>query len=408
MLLCICIIVRESMAQQTSHVNRKKMKHSITLTKMEQVVIDLLMRKDGLSRYEISQQLHTNAGTVARVVNRLINKQCLRENEEPIATAGRPKQPLNLNPDIGCVVGIDLEATSIRGVIIDFSLNIITRLRYPLKLGCRPRTAVNGIVRMHRELMAGAGRKRILGFGLGIPGPCDVTSGRIISYSENPAWAGFPVAETLAGDFGLEAVTEQNIIANVLGENWFQFRGGIDNLICVFIRAGVGASFIINGSVYRGDKGITGEIAHLQVRAGGEICECGRRGCLRQYASARTLLNKMKQAGLSTDGKSQTLLYLAQMAVNRNPQALKLVRKAGQSLGCAIGHIINTLGIEQVIVNSDLNNAGDLFLSPMLSEVKQVVPQDGIVAPSILLSTLDGYAGALGAAILALRKVCRI
>ena len=384
------------------------MDNAIALTQIERQVVDLLMRTDGLSRFEVAQKLGGNAGTIARAVTRLINKDCLIEEEEKSAAVGRPRRPLGLNPAVGCFVGIDLEATNVRGVAIDFSRRILARKRSPLKLGCRPATAAREIMRVFEELSSSIRKNSLLGVGLGIPSPCDTETGTIMSYSENHSWDRFSVKGELSRQLQCPIFAEHNIVTMVLGENWFQFHGKTNNLICVLIRAGVGASFIINGVVYRGDGGYAGHISHLKVWPRGELCECGRRGCLRQYASARALLEKMKQDGLDRPGKQLNLLHLSNSALEGKQKAVKLICKAGQSLGIAIGHMINSMGIQQVLINSDLNHAGDIFLSPILKQVEEAVPEDGRPRPQVMLSALGGYDGALGAAVMALRKLCGI
>ena len=383
------------------------MEQLITLTQIERQVIDLLMRTDGLSRFEVSQKLGGNAGTIARAVTRLVKKGYLVEEEEKSATVGRPKRPLSMNPEVGTIIGIDVEATNVRGVAIDFSRSITKRRRYSLKLGCRPSTAMKEVLRMYDELCAGAPQKSILGLGLGIPSPCDSETGTIRSYIENHSWDGYAMKSALESKLKCPIFAEHNIITIVLGENWFRFHGRIKNLINVLIRAGVAASYIINGAIYRGDRGMAGNISHLKVWPKGDLCECGQRGCIRQYTAAKSLERKMKEAGLKLRNGKNTILSLSGLAMDGDKRAMKIVKKAGQSLGIAIGHMINYMGVQQVIINSDLNNAGNVFLEPINSEVNHAV-SSGDVVPNISFSTLEGYAGALGAAVMVLEKVCGI
>jgi predicted NBD/HSP70 family sugar kinase len=383
------------------------MNNSISLTQIERQVVDLLMRTDGLSRFDVSQKLGGNAGTIARAVTRLINKGNLIEEEERSVSVGRPRRPLGLNPAVGCFVGIDLEATNVRGVVIDFARRIQMRKRCPLRLGCRPSTAFKEILRIFQELTSNVQQGPLLGVGLGIPGPCAVETGTILSYSENHSWDGFAVKDGLSKKLDIPIFSEHNIITMVLGENWFQFHGRTDNLINVLVRAGVAASFIINGAIYRGDMGMAGNISHLKVWPRGKLCECGQRGCMRQYTSAKALLEMMKEAGLEDGNKKQTIQRLAERAVNGDHRATRIVRKAGQALGIAIGHMVNSMGIQQVVINSDLNNAGNAFLDPIKIEARNAV-SEGDFNPRISFSALEGYAGALGAAVMAMQQVCGI
>ena len=381
----------------------------ISLTHMERQIIQVLMKNEGFSRFEISKSVGSNAGTVWRAVNRLIRKQYVQEGEQISISVGRPWRALTLNPALGYMIGLDLEATNVRGALVDFALNTISQRRFPLPLDCSTDRAGRALLKMYRTLSAKAGRRRILGVGVGIPGFCEATEGRIISYDENPSWAGFAVKKRLAREIAHPLFAEHNAVAVTLGENWFHYHGKINNLICVVIRAGVAAGFVINGLIFRGAAdGGAGEIAHLKVRHGGEICSCGQRGCLRQYVSGRALAKKMTQLGLGADEKGNTLLALAELANKGRVPASKLVHQAGQSLGMAIGHMVNILGTKQVVISSDLTKAGQIFLAPLESELQRAVPQSGEIMPKVRFSSLDGYAGALGAAVLASQEICGI
>ena len=150
---------------------------------------------------------------------------------------------------------------------------------------------------------------------------------------------------------------------------------------------------------------MAGNISHLKIWPKGKLCECGQRGCMRQYTSAKALLGMMKQASLDDGDKNQTIPRLVEWAVNGDNRAIRIVRKAGQALGIAIGHMTNSMGIQQVVINSDLNNTGSAFLDPINNEARRAV-SDGDFNPRISFSALEGYAGSLGAAVMAMQQVC--
>lgn len=386
---------------------KKKQIQTPHLTKLEKQIISFLMKDRGLSRYDISKHLKGNAGTISRTVSKLVEKKYLVENIEKTSFVGRPRLALELNHTIGYIIGLDLEATNVRGVVIDFGLKIITQKRYPLQLGCNKATVLKAICKMYKSLSAGVDGNRILGVGLGIPAPCNAETGEIISYSENLLWSNFPVKKMLERKIDKPIFTEHNVFTIAMGEKWFGFHEKVDNLISILVRPAVACALILNGYIYRIGSNTGMNIAHMKIYSNGEICECGRKGCLRIYASGRAILKKMKEMNLATNENDITLLTLAEMTNKGEKHAVEIIEKAGQSLGIALSHIINTLGIGQVVINSDLNTAGKIFLSPIESEIRNAVPETYIV-PRVMFSTLNGYAGSLGSAIIALQKVCDV
>lgn len=389
------------------NIKNMKKKQKIHLSKLEKQIISLLMKDRGLSRYDISKHLKGNAGTISRTVNKLVKKRYIVESKEKTPFVGRPRLPLKLNYAIGYIIGLDIEATNVRGVVIDFELKIIKERRYPLQLGCSQVTALKAICEMYKSLSSDIDTNKILGVGLGIPALCNVQTGEIISYSENPLWSNFPVKKMLERKIDKSIFTEHNVITIAMGEKWFGFHEKIDNLISILVRPAVACALILNDSIYRSASDTGMNIAHMKIYSDGETCECGSKGCLRIYASGRAILKKMKEMNLGANEKDRTLLALAEMTTKGKKQAIEIVKKAGRSLGIALSHMINILGIRQVVINSDLNNAGEIFLAPIESEIKKTVPETYVV-PRVVFSTLDGYAGSLGAAILALQKICDI
>jgi predicted NBD/HSP70 family sugar kinase len=55
---------------------------------------------------------------------------------------------------------------------------------------------------------------------------------------------------------------------------------------------------LINGQLFQGDGGGAGEIGHVVVQENGELCRCGKRGCLETVASARAVVQQMKMDSL--------------------------------------------------------------------------------------------------------------
>ena len=74
-----------------------------------------------------------------------------------------------------------------------------------------------------------------------------------------------------------------------------------DNLLLVKIGKGVGAGLLIDGQLFTGDRFAAGEIGHVTVDERGELCACGRRGCL-ETAIAVPLLRAPPGGGAGRAG----------------------------------------------------------------------------------------------------------
>ena len=163
----------------------------------------------------------------------------------------------------------------------------------------------------------------VVGIGIAAPGPL-IRDGKIVLISNFPGWQDVSLRETIEEEFGLLTVMEHDANAAVLAE---KRRGSYDpsaNMIYVVVGQGIGAGLLLNGEIYQGGVETTGEIGHITICHDGPRCECGNRGCLEMYCSARTLLNKANTLGLGDD---LTVEDVANLAIQGNKAAEQLLRK---------------------------------------------------------------------------------
>ncbi len=66
----------------------------------------------------------------------------------------------------------------------------------------------------------------------------------------------------------------------------------------ITIGTGIGSGMIINGKIFEGRNGYSGEVGHMVIKKDGILCNCGRRGCFEKYASVSKLLKITKANSL--------------------------------------------------------------------------------------------------------------
>jgi predicted NBD/HSP70 family sugar kinase len=94
-----------------------------------------------------------------------------------------------------------------------------------------------------------------------------------------------PLKEMVEKRFKLKTWLENDANAIALAEKQFGAYKKYKNLVYVTIGDGVGAGIIVNGSIFRGCNGGTGEFGHTSIDRNGIYCDCGNRGCLENYVS---------------------------------------------------------------------------------------------------------------------------
>ena len=131
----------------------------------------------------------------------------------------------------------------------------------------------------------GIARKNIIGIGADIPAP--VLEDGIIRMTPNLGWTYKEAKRELSEMTGMPVMIANDANAAALGEMWRGAARGHKNMMIVTIGTGVGCGVIADGRILTGAHGAAGEIGHLHMNeAETDVCGCGNRGCLEQYASA--------------------------------------------------------------------------------------------------------------------------
>jgi predicted NBD/HSP70 family sugar kinase len=196
----------------------------------------------------------------------------------------------------------------------------------------------------------------ILGIGIGAPGLVDATTGTVIqSVSRN--WRNLPLGPLVKERFGLRVHVANDCQAAVLAEHVFGAMRG-PNLITVKAGQGIGAGLVLNGELFEGDGYGAGEIGHTIVDERGELCRCGRRGCLETVASVPAILAELSALA----GHPVTLDEALSGFRLGDPQVREVVLKAGRKLGAALAWVVGTLHVRRFILAGNMAAFGQGWL----------------------------------------------
>lgn len=208
----------------------------------------------------------------------------------------------------------------------------------------------------------------VLGIGLGIPGP--ITSDGTVLKCVNLGWGVFNVAEEvkkLTGIDNIKVGNDANVAA--LGEMWQGGGKGYQNMVMITLGTGVGGGIIIDGNILTGSKGAAGEIGHISVNFSEEdTCNCGKRGCLEQFASATGIVKEAKRMLLVSDkpSKLRELQYLSAKTIfdaakEGDELANDLVDQLTKYLGIAASHIAAVVDPEAFVIGGGVSKAGRIL-----------------------------------------------
>jgi predicted NBD/HSP70 family sugar kinase len=253
------------------------------------------------------------------------------------------------------------------------------------------RSTLVSAVRMAKSLLESTKTppEDIACIGMGIPGPVDERTGRIMvsagSFPYLLDWGNAPVRideETrmlIAQEFGRPVDVKLGNDANlcVLGEVKYGAGAGLDHVIFLKLSAGIGAGLYLQGSLYRGANGYAGEFGHTPVADYPdredpklEVCDrCGR-CCLEAVASGMSLERTLGRTMAS--GGYLSLTDVLERA-EEVPAFKHAVACAGQYIGIALSGLILNLDPQVVLLGGALTRAGDSIIHPIKHEVAERV-----------------------------------
>jgi predicted NBD/HSP70 family sugar kinase len=363
-------------------------------------IVDLLQNVGPSTQAEISRRTGLSAATVSNIV-KVLNDLKLVEIT-PTTSSGRRAVSVRLLGDSTAVAGIDFGRRHVRVVISRLGFQVVAEQAVTLPIGY---AALDGLKRASELLDAlleehGMARSSITEVGVGIPGPIDVRTETVVQGSILPEWVGVTRA-VVEKALGIPAVIDNDANLGALAEVTWGAQTGTANLMFVKIGSGIGSGLILNGMVYRGHVGISGEIGHSSMSDAGLVCRCGNRGCLETVASTSVIIELLSR-GLPVPLSTAEVV---RQALEGDPATLRVIDDVGAVVGRALANSLNLIGPELIVIGGSLAELGEILLGGIRRGLmRYAVPVMG-ENTSVVMSSLGDRAEALGAAALAIRQI---
>jgi glucokinase-like ROK family protein len=219
-------------------------------------------------------------------------------------------------------------------------------------------------------------RNKLLGIGISLPGLIDLRSGISYTYLNT----GRPTAKELMDRLGLPVFLEQDTRSMAWGEQAFGLAHGHQNVLCLNIGSGIGLSMILNGKIYTGHSGYSGEFGHIQIEPNGQLCHCGKIGCIETVASGKVLISKAKKdisegsitqiSGMIEGDLGKLNIKVILDAARAGDQyAIDLLGRIGEALGKGLSTLIHLFNPELIIIGGEMSKAADFLISPIESNL---------------------------------------
>lgn len=378
---------------------------------LKKKVITYFMHNGGSTIPDLAKELDLSVPTVTKFINEMHEDGYINDYGKLETSSGRHPSLYGLNPESGYFIGVDIKKFGLniglinfRGEMMDLKMDIPYKFKNTIE-------ALDELCRQISEFIdkTGIDGNKILNICVNISGRVNPESGYSFStfnFSEQP------LAETLEEKIGYPVCIDNDTRAMTYGELVQGAVNGEKNILFVNISWGLGIGIIIDGKIYTGKSGFSGEFGHINVFDNEILCHCGKKGCLETEASGSALYRIL----LERIAGGETSILSERAAESENPLTLdeivaavekedllciEIVEEIGQKLGRQIAGLISIFNPELVVIGGTLAQTEDYIIQPIKTSVRKyslnLVNKDAVIIPSKLKSK----AGVVGACMLA-------
>ena len=377
-------------------------------------IIRLCIQRGAQSIADISRELGVSVPTVTKFTAELIDEGFLQDEGKIGTSGGRRPNVYGLKPDAGYFVGVDVARHHFHIAVCDFKgevIHFIKDIEFVLEAS---EESFRNMCRLIREEVVGIGLgwDSILGVGMSLSGRVNPEKGYSLTYfvSED-----IPITAFFRKELGVPVSLENDSRAMTYGEYVTLGEERDPNMVFINLNWGLGMGMVMDGRLYYGKSGFSGEIGHFPLLDNDILCRCGKVGCLETGASGsalhRMIIEKLKagrRSSLSSSFSRKGDLELQEIlkAVNdEDVLAIECIGEIGETLGRAIAGIINIFNPGLVVIGGRLIVGKDYLRLPIKTAVNRLSLTRVNSDTRICLSRLEEKAASVGDCLLSRAKV---
>lgn len=395
--------------------------NAVYINHLNKIHILGLIRDHGtLSRADLVKKSGLSAPTVTRIVDGLINKEKLVVSIGiGSSSGGRPPVLLKFDGERNYVIGIDLGATTTRGVLSDLFGKFISEIEFPTRLEKGFDVIMDDLANLIQKLSESnkdIPKNRIFGIGIAVAGLIDIKN-KIVEYSPVFDWHKADILKALKNKVDFPIIFDNVTRLMALGGLCYGKGQEHQNFICINVGYGIGSGIIANGKLLTGSNGFAGEFGHITMEEESDIqCSCKKYGCLEALASGKAIaltaqsrLARGQESSLleisGGDVSSVTAKMVAEAAKTGDELALNVFIRAMEYIGLGIANLINIFNPDLIVIGGGVSMAGDIFFDTIRQVVSKNIMNPSSKQINILPVAYGNNAALMGAFSLILNKL---
>lgn len=306
-----------------------------------------------------------------------------------------------------CVAGIDIGGTSVKLGIFDIAGSLIDKWSIETLDSYTGEVLIEKIAESISTYLKDNGYE-LCSIGMGVPG--SVNEEGIVTYAPNVGWENFDAAGLMSQKLNVPVAVQNDANTAAFGELKCGSGKNRSSLCLLTLGTGVGGGLVIGDTIITGFTGCGGEVGHIIVNENETTpCNCGRYGCLEQYASATGIARLAKKHMSECKGGNSKLFDYEKVTAKEvfdcvklgDELAIKIAEEFGSVLGKALSNIACLFNPQIFVLGGGVSNAGDILIQYVQKYFVQNAYAD-CSKTEFAIASLGNDAGIYGASQLAI------
>jgi len=255
--------------------------------------------------------------------------------------------------------------------------------------------------------------EKVYGLGVDMPGLIDSKAGINFTIKDKKFQN---VSRDLNKRFNKLIYVDNDARMHAHGEFHFGAAKDYSNAIIIHWSWGLGLGIFINGQLFSGNNGFAGEFSHIPMVENGDLCICGKRGCLETIASSNTIMKRVKQgfvdheiSSLINQFKDHPEKVTPEDVINSarlgDEFCISILSEIGKAMGKGLSYIIQLLNPEVIVLSGPLSKAKQYVLSPIQQSLNRLCLEKISGNTTIIVSDMGDQSALLGTSEMVFQKV---
>lgn len=381
---------------------------------LKKSIIQFLDKQELATISEIGKELNVSTPKIISTINELKEENLLRDNGKIESTGGRRANQFKLASGSVFFMGVEVSKYHISLGLMDLNKNMLEKpVDIPFKLK-NTQDSLEKLINIINEFINASGleKSRILRIGINLMGRINQVTGHNYNFFQ---FTNLPIREVIEKATGIKTYIDNDSRAMAYAEYCLGVVEKEKNILFVNIDYGIGLGIIINGEIYYGKSGFSGEFGHNPIYDNEMICQCGKKGCLETEASGFAVIRNVQEklkAGvgsiLQRETKKIDEITLEEIVAACNQDdmlAIECVSAVGEKLGKAVASLINIFNPELVVLGGLLSTTNEYLRLPIKSSLNKFSSSFVNKDTELKTSKLGLSAGVMGACLLVRRTI---